>query len=254
MRTIQDAPELDKGDTLGGLARGLAVIEAFNPQRPKASIADIARATGLTRAAARRCLLTLHGLGYAEFDGKFFTLTPRVLRLGGAYLSSTPLPDILQPELEAVREAVHESCSAAILDGPDVIYVARSAARRIMSVSLGVGSRLPAHCTSLGRALLSALPESRLEGFLAQLQPAALSAHTRGAVLAARGAGYALVNEELEPGLRSVAMPVRDMRGRCVAAINIGAHAGRATDEVVESLFLPALRRAAARLAERIPG
>lgn len=243
-----------KGDTLGGLARGLAVIEAFNPQRPKASIAEIARVTGLTRAAARRCLLTLQGLGYAEFDGKFFTLTPRVLRLGGAYLSSTPLPDILQPELEAVREAVHESCSAAILDGPDVIYVARSAARRIMSVSLGVGSRLPAHCTSLGRALLSALPESRLEAFLTQVQPVPLAEHTRSAVLAARAAGFALVNEELEPGLRSVAMPVRDMRGRCVAAINIGAHAGRATDEAVEEQFLPALRRAVARLAERIPG
>ncbi|MFC7554490.1 IclR family transcriptional regulator C-terminal domain-containing protein [Pseudoroseomonas wenyumeiae] len=152
-----------------------------------------------------------------------------------------------------MREAVHESCSAAILDGPDVIYVARSAARRIMSVSLGVGSRLPAHCTSLGRALLSMLPEARLEAFLANLPPEA-AGHTRAAVLAARAAGYALVNEELEPGLRSVAMPVRDMRGRCVAAINIGAHAGRATDEVVETLFLPALRRAVARLGERIPG
>jgi IclR family pca regulon transcriptional regulator len=245
--------ELDKADTLGGLARGLAVIEAFSPQRPRASIADVARATGLTRAAARRCLLTLQGLGYAEFDGKFFSLTPRVLRLGGAYLSSTALPDILQPELEAVREAVHESCSAAILDGPDVIYVARSAARRIMSVSLGVGSRLPAHCTSLGRALLSMQSEARLDSFLGALPPE-VAKHTRAAVLAAREAGYALVNEELEPGLRSVAMPVRDMRGRCVAAINIGAHAGRATDDLVEGAFLPALRRAVARLAERIPG
>ncbi len=253
MRTHAEPSGIDKADTLGGLARGLAVIEAFNPQRPKASIADIARATGLTRAAARRCLLTLQELGYAEFDGKFFNLTPRVLRLGGAYLSSTPLPDILQPELEAVREAVHESCSAAILDGPDVIYVARSAANRIMSVSLGVGSRLPAHCTSLGRALLSSLSESRLDAFLAQLPPA-VAEHTRAAVQATRAAGYALVNEELEPGLRSVAMPVRDMRGRCVAAINIGAHAGRATDTVVEHQFLPALRRAVARLAERIPG
>ena len=134
------------------------------------------------------------------------------------------------------------------------LYAACDAARRIMSVSLGVGSRLPAHCTSLGRALLSALPESRLEAFLAQLQPAPLAEHTRGAVQAARTAGYALVNEELEPGLRSVAMPVRDMRGRCVAATNIGAHAGRATDAVVEGLFLPALRRAVARLKERIPG
>ncbi|MBO1076551.1 IclR family transcriptional regulator domain-containing protein [Roseomonas marmotae] len=249
MRTLPEKPE-----TIGSLARGLSVIEAFSPLRPKASIADIARATGLTRAAARRCLLTLQELGYAEFDGKFFTLTPRVLRLGGAYLSSTPLPEILQPELEAVREAVQESCSAAILDGPDVIYVARSAARRIMSVSLGVGSRLPAHCTSLGRALLSTLPEARLEAFLARLPPGTATEHTRAAVATARAAGYALVNEELEPGLRSVAMPVRDMRGRCVAAINIGAHAGRATDEVVEELFLPALRRAVARLAERIPG
>ena len=243
----------ESGDTLGGLARGLAVIEAFNPQRPRATIADIARATGLTRAAARRCLLTLQGLGYAEFDGKFFTLTPRVLRLGGAYLSSTALPDILQPELEAVREATHESCSAAILDGPDVIYVARSAAQRIMSVSLGVGSRLPAHCTSLGRAVLSTWGDARLDAFLATV-PDGAAAHTRAAVLAARAAGHALVNEELEPGLRSVAMPVRDMRGRCVAAINIGAHAGRATDAVLEQLYLPALRLAVQRLAQRIPG
>ena len=241
----------DKADTLGGLARGLAVIESFNPQQPRATIADVARATGLTRAAARRCLLTLQELGYAGFDGKFFTLTPRVLRLGGAYLTSTPLPDILQPELEAVREATHESCSAAILDGPDVIYVARSAANRIMSISLGVGSRLPAHCTSLGRALLSTLGEARLEAFLATLPD---PGHTRAAVLAARTAGYALVNEELEPGLRSVAMPVRDMRGQCVAAINIGAHAGRATDAVVQEQFVPALRRAVQRLAQRIPG
>jgi IclR family pca regulon transcriptional regulator len=252
MRTHLDAEPLDKADTLGGLARGLSVIEAFSPRRPKASIADIARATGLTRAAARRCLLTLQGLGYAEFDGKFFTLTPRVLRLGGAYLSSAALPEILQPELEAVREATHESCSAAILDGPDVIYVARSSAQRIMSVSLGVGSRLPAYCTSLGRALLSALPESRLEAFLSVLGPQA--EHTRAAIIATRANGFALVNEELEAGLRSIAMPVRDMRGRCVAAINIGAHAGRATDAVVEEQFLPALRRAVARLAERIPG
>ncbi len=238
---------------MGGLARGLAVIEAFSPQRPRATIAEIARAAGLTRAAARRCLLTLQGLGYAEFDGKFFALTPRVLRLGGAYLSSAPLPELLQPELEAVREATEESCSAAILDGADVIYVARSAARRIMSVSLGVGSRLPAHCTSLGRALLSTLGEARLDAFLATL-PQDIAAHTRAAVLAARAAGYALVNEELEPGLCSVAMPVRDMRGRCVAAINIGAHAGRSTDAVVEGLFVPALRQAVARLGQRIPG
>ncbi|MDQ1080201.1 IclR family transcriptional regulator C-terminal domain-containing protein [Pseudoroseomonas cervicalis] len=248
-------------DLLGGLSRGLAVIEAFDATRPRASIADIARATGLTRAAARRCLLTLAELGYAEGDGRHYWLTPRVLRLGGAWLSSATLPELLQPQLDAVREATGESCSAAILDGTEVVYVARAAARRIMSISLGVGSRLPAHCTALGRALLSALPEGALEQHIAALTPEALTSHTRtsragirAAIAEARAQGYALVDEELEIGLRSLAVPVRDQRGRCVAAINIGVQTARAPEPVLQERLLPALLAAAAELRRVIPG
>lgn len=255
------AQKPDPRDLLGGLSRGLAVIEAFDHGRPRASIAEIARATGLTRASARRCLLTLVALGYAESDGRGFRLTPRVLRLGGAWLSSASLPELLQPQLEAVREATGESCSAAILDGAEVVYVARASTRRIMSVSLSVGSRLPAHCTALGRALLSALPEGSMEQLLAGLTPEALTAHTRttrpairAAVAEARARGYALVEEELELGLRSLAVPVRDQRGRCVAAMNIGVQTARASDAVVEQKLLPALLAAAAELRRTIPG
>ncbi|MCQ4159634.1 helix-turn-helix domain-containing protein [Roseomonas sp. GC11] len=248
-------------DLLGGLSRGLAVIEAFDASRPRATIAEIARATGLTRAAARRCLLTLSALGYAEGDGRSYWLTPRVLRLGGAWLSSATLPELLQPQLDAVREATGESCSAAILDGTEVVYVARAAARRIMSITLGVGSRLPAHCTALGRALLSALPEGALEQHITSLTPEALTSHTRtsraeirAAVREARAQGYALVDEELEIGLRSLAVPVRDQRGRCVAAINIGVQTARGSDEVMRTLLLPALLQASQELRKVIPG
>ncbi|PWC29790.1 IclR family transcriptional regulator domain-containing protein [Teichococcus aestuarii] len=253
-------------DLLGGLSRGLAVIEAFHALpgqagEGRASIAEIARATGMTRAAARRCLLTLVSLGYAEADGRGFALTPRVLRLGGAWLASATLPEQLQPQLDAVREATGESCSAAILDGAEVVYIARAAAARIASVALGVGSRLPAHCTALGRALLSAQPEPLVDQFVARLAPAALTAHTRttrsairAAIREARAHGYALVDEELEIGLRSVAVPVRDQRGRCVAAINIGVRTARAPDEVLRERLLPALLHAAAELRRTIPG
>lgn len=247
----------DPRDLLGGLSRGLAVIEAFDAGRRRASIAEIARATGLTRAAARRCLLTLVALGYAESDGRGFRLTPRVLRLGGAWLASASLPELLQPQLEAVREATGESCSAAILDGTDVVYVARASARSILAATLSVGSRLPAHCTALGRVLLGALPEGALEQLLAGLTPEALTAHTRttrtairAAVAAARAQGYALVEEELELGLRSLAVPVRDQRGRCVAAINIGLRTSRASDAVVRGQLLDA----AAALRRTLPG
>ncbi|MBI0433272.1 IclR family transcriptional regulator C-terminal domain-containing protein [Roseomonas sp. KE0001] len=247
-------------DLLGGLSRGLRVIEAF-AGRPRASIAELARDTGLSRAATRRCLLTLAELGYAETDGRHFCLTPRVLRLGGAWLASATLPDLLMPQLEAVREATGESCSAAILDGAEVVYIARAAAQRIMPVSLGVGSRLPAHCTALGRALLSALPEGVMEHLLAGLTPAALTEHTRtsreeirAAVAAARRQGFAMVEEELQLGLRSLAVPVRDQRGRCVAAINIGQRTSRGEAGAVCQRLLPPLLAAAAELRRTIPG
>ncbi|MFC3123966.1 IclR family transcriptional regulator C-terminal domain-containing protein [Pseudoroseomonas globiformis] len=248
-------------DLLGGLSRGLAIIEAFGTLRRGATIADLARTAGMTRAAARRCLLTLVSLGYAETDGKHYELSPRALRLGGAWLASATLPGLIQPQLEAVREATGESCSAAVLDGADVVYIARASARSIMAVTLAVGSRLPAHCTALGRALLSALPQGALEAHIAALTPEALTTHTRTtpdaireAVAQARTQGYAVVDEELALGLRSVAVPVRDGRGRCVAAMNIGARTTRAGNAVLSERLLPALRSAAVALRDSIPG
>lgn len=149
-------------DFVSGFARGLKVIEAFEEAQPKMSIADIARSTGLDRATARRCLLTLSELGYADYDGKFFSLTPKILRLGHAYLSATPLTHIVQPFLDQLSDQVGQSASVSVLDGTEIVYVARASQKRVMSINLMPGSRLPAYCASMGRVLLSALaPEER---------------------------------------------------------------------------------------------
>src|SRR4051812_3699738 len=145
-------------DYMAGLGKGLAVIACFDERHRRLTIAEVAAMARLSRAAARRCLLTLERLGFASFDGRFFGLTPRILRLGYAYLASAELPQIIQPFLEQVSARIQESCSASILDGEEVLYIARSAKRRIMSVDLAVGSRLPAYCTSMGRVMLAALP------------------------------------------------------------------------------------------------
>lgn len=257
---MQDATPPLSRDIIGGLAKGLAVLEAFSSTHPRATIADIARATGQSRAAARRCLITLTECGYARFDGKFYSLTPRVLGLGGAWLATTPLPEILQPALEQVREETGESCSAAILDGGEVIYIARAPTRRVMSITLGVGSRLPAWCTSLGRVLLAQLPEVELDARLASLQPQPLTPRTltdrnaiRDAVIQARMQGHAVVDGEMEPGLRAIAVPVFNRTGQAVAAINIGTDPLRAPLSVLSDAYFPALRRAAASLRGALP-
>ena len=144
-------------DTMGGLAKGLAVIETFTADHPRQSIAEVSAASGLDRATARRCLLTLAHLGYADYDGKFFTLTPRVLRLGTACLATMPLPQMVQPWLDKLSETLGESSSVSILDGDEIVYIARASQRKVMSISLMPGSRLPAFCTSMGRVLLAAL-------------------------------------------------------------------------------------------------
>ena len=151
---------LNKTDMIASLAKGLSVLECFGAERPRLAIAEVAEATGLDRATARRCLLTLHSLGYADYDGKYFTLTPRVLRLGMGALASMPLPQIVQPWLDQLSEQIGQSVSVSILDGTDIVYVARAAQRRVMSIGLTPGSRLPAHSTSMGRVLLAAMPES----------------------------------------------------------------------------------------------
>jgi IclR family transcriptional regulator, pca regulon regulatory protein len=243
--TVQDR------DVVNGLENGLAIIEAFGPERPRLSLSEAAAATGLTRAAARRYLLTLMKLGYASFDGKFFSLTPRILRLGYAYLSASPLSARVQPFLEQISRTTGESSSAAILDGEEVVYIARSATKRIMSIALTVGSRLPAYCTSLGRAILAYDDPARVEAYLETAKMKPLTAKTKATPKAVREAlkevrrtGFALVDEELEEGLRSIAMPVFDSRERPVCAINVSVQAGRFSAEATIERLVPALREA----------
>jgi IclR family pca regulon transcriptional regulator len=221
-----------ESDFVSGFARGLKVIEAFGEARPKLTIAEAAKLTELDRATVRRCLLTLADLGYADYDGKFFALTPKVLRLGHAYLSATPLPLVIQPYLDQLSEKAGQSASASVLDGTEIVYIARAAQKRVMSINLSPGSRLPAYCASMGRALLASLPEAEARSILdrselkantpvTKTDPDALMEELR----LVRSQGYAVIDQELELGLCSIAVPVENDRGRVVAAINIGAPA-----------------------------
>ncbi len=224
--------ELKQTDFLGSLAKGLSVIEAFSMERPRLSISDVASDTGLDRATARRCLLTLAGLGYADYDGKYFRLTPRVLRLGTACLATMPLPNIVQPWLDALSGEIGQSTSVSILDGWEIVYVARAAQQRVMSISLMPGSRLPAYCTSMGRVLLASLPEAEARAVLRKRKPERRTERTvtdMDAILAiiasVRRNGFAIIDQEIELGLRSIAVPLFDARGRTVAALNVGVSA-----------------------------
>lgn len=233
-------------------ARGLRVIRAFGGGRESMTLAEIARVTDLPRATVRRSLFTLAQLGYVADDGRQFRLTPKILSLGYAYLSSTPLPRIILPALEMVSEQLSESCSAAILDGPDIVYVARSATKRIMSVGLAVGSRLPAYCTSLGRVLLAHEPVERQQSILATSTLKPLTPKTvtdPEGLLAIYGEvaklGYAYVDEELELGLRSIAVPVTNATGHVVAAINVSTQASRVSEDIMCNTMRLALVKAA---------
>lgn len=240
------------GSFLQGLERGLAVIRAFGADAPSLTLSEVARAVGLTPATARRILLTLEELGYVRSDGRRFALTPRVLALGWAYLSSLDLGEIAGPFMEEVSAATRESCSMATLDLPDIVYVARVPTSRIMTVALGVGARLPAYATSMGRVLLAGLPPVELDRYLDELEPEALTDRTltsiedlRAVIAEAGKAGYAVVDQELEQGLRSIAVPVVDGRGKAIAALNVSAHTSRATAAALRTDVLPRLREAA---------
>jgi len=235
-------------DFVLSLARGLRVIEAFQEQRDGLTVSEVAEKTGLSRAAARRLLLTLESLGYAERAGSSFRLTSRILRLGFSFVTSNSLAVLAAPLLQQLSAQIHESCSVSILDGDQVVYLARAAAKRVMTIDLGVGSRLPAYCTSMGRVLLAALPEEELEHYLARAELQALTAKTIAdpARLAetlrqVRADGYALVDEELELGLRSIAVPVTSQTGKVVAAMNSGVSAARVSLEELRARILPAL-------------
>ncbi|GAB7105830.1 IclR family transcriptional regulator C-terminal domain-containing protein [Streptomyces phaeofaciens JCM 4814] len=235
--------------------RGLAVIRCFDADHPARTLSDVARACDLTRAAARRLLLTLTDLGYVHCDGRLFRLTPRVLELGYAYLAGLTLPQLAQPHLEQLVAEVKESSSLCVLDGDDVVYLARVPTRRIMSATITVGTRFPAPVTSVGRVMLADLPDDELDTRLARARPRPHTTRTlvtaealRAELLRVRRQGYALVDQELEEGLRSVAAPVRDRGGAVVAGVNIAVHAGRTSVESVRQDLLPPLLAAVARI------
>jgi IclR family pca regulon transcriptional regulator len=248
-------------DHVQSLERGLAVIRAFDADHRELGLSDVARATGLTRAAARRFLLTLVKLDYMTFSDGRFALRPRVLELGYAYLSSLSLPEIAQPYMESLVAQVNESSSISVLDDTDIVYVARVPTRRIMSITLSVGTRLPAYATSMGRVLLASLPDEELEERLGRIELRPLSSRTvkdretlRWLLEGVREQDYAAVDEELEEGLRSLAVPIRDASGTVLAALNVSVHASRASMTVLRRDFLPPARRAAAAIEGDLHG
>jgi IclR family transcriptional regulator, pca regulon regulatory protein len=248
-------------DFVQSLERGLKVIRAFDSEHRELALSDVARATGLTRAAARRFLLTLVKLGYTNVSEGRFSLTPRVLELGYAYLSSLTLPEVAQPHMEALVAKVNESSSICVLDGTDIVYVARVPTRRIMSITLSVGTRLPAYATSMGRVLLASLPDDELRERLSSIELRPLSARTvrdKPTLLkllqAAREQGYAAVDEELEEGLRSLAVPIRDASGSVLAALNVSVHASRTSMDALQRDFLPPALQAAAAIEADLRG
>ncbi|WP_016931564.1 IclR family transcriptional regulator domain-containing protein [Rhodococcus sp. R1101] len=235
-------------DYVQSLARGLSVIKAFGAHTQRQSLSDVARATGLTRATARRFLLTLIELGYVHTDGSQFWLTPRVLELGYSYLSALTLPEVARPHLESLAEKVKESTSVSVLDGDDVVYVARVPVSRIMTVTITLGTRFPAYATSMGRVLLAGLTDDEFEAYLARADLAPITGNTvttaeelRAEIATVRRNGYCVVDQELEEGLRSLAAPIRDASGTVVASVNLSTHAARYRMEIVHDELVPAL-------------
>jgi IclR family pca regulon transcriptional regulator len=229
-------------DFVQSLDRGLAVIRAFGPDRERLSLSEVARATGLTRAAARRFLLTLVKLGYVRSDGREFSLRPRVLELGYAYLSGLALPEVAEPHLEELSAKLHESSSISVLDGHQIIYVARVATKRIMTVAISVGTRFPAFAASMGRVLLAGLSDAFTE------QTVTDPAQLREIMHEVGRQGYSIVDQELEEGLRAIAAPIRDSEGTVTAAINVSAHASRHSRDAMLNQLLPALLETAAQI------
>jgi len=241
-------------DFVQSLDRGLAVIRAFGPDRERLSLSEVARATGLTRAAARRFLLTLVKLGYVRNDGREFSLRPRVLELGYAYLSGLALPEVAAPHMEELVARLHESSSISVLDGHQIVYVVRVPTKRIMTVAISVGTRFPAYATSMGRVLLAQLADDEFEQYLTEATFERLTSRTvtnparlRTIVRDAKRQGYAIVDQELEEGLRAVAAPIR---GADVgsAAINVSAHASRVSMGAMRGQILPALLETARQI------
>ncbi|TNC45254.1 IclR family transcriptional regulator domain-containing protein [Mumia zhuanghuii] len=237
------------------LQRGLAVIRAFDAEHARMTLSEVAKQTGLTRATARRFLHTLVSLGYTDTDGREFWLRPRVLELGYAYLSSTSLPDIATPHLKHLTDTVDESSSVSMLDGTDIVYVARVPTRRLMTVAISVGTRFPAYATSMGRVLLAGLDRDERDRVLdaaelVALTPGTITSRARLDEVLDRVAaqGWALVDQELEVGLRSIAAPIHDAHGTVIAAANISMSATQGTVAEAQEHLLPPLLETASQI------
>ncbi len=251
------APIEPRREFVRSIERTFLVLKAFSSGPEALTIADVARRAGLSRAVSRRFLFTLAELGYIAIADGTFRLTPRVLQFGYNFLATMTLPDLAQPIIEDVSAKVHESSSLSVLDGPDVVYVARVPAKRIMTIALAVGARLPAYPTSMGRVLLADLTPAALDAYLASTPLKRLTARTvtdpgelRRILAQVRERGWALVDQEIEVGVRSVAAPIRDRGGRTVAALNISAHPSRVTLKEMRARHLPLVVDTAARISE----
>jgi IclR family pca regulon transcriptional regulator len=244
---------------LEALARGLRVIQTFGRDHRQLSLSDIARLVDLPRASVRRTLHTLIHLGFAETDGRMFRLTPRVLTLASAYLLSNPISTILQPALERLSAEIGEASSAAVLDGDDVVMIAHASPPRVLQLSAQVGLRLPAVSSSLGRVILADMTDGEIDAFLARVRPKQLTPHSvtdknelRRRILKARNDGYALADQEVELGFRSIAVALRRLDGKVIGALNIGVHSERGPVSVMRSQFLPKLRALADELQQQL--
>jgi len=254
--------ETEKGgrNFVSALARGLTVMRAFADQDSRLTLSDVARLVNLPRATVRRCLITLEALGYVETSGRYFSLSAQVLTLAQAYLSSSPMPRVAQGFLEHVSERLGESCSLSILHNDEAIYVARSTKKRIGSLHRDVGTHLPAHCTSMGRVLLAALPEPERERFLKKPHErftpfTIVDAGELGETLEkVKRNGYSLVDQELEIDLRSIAIPILNAAGRTVAAMNVSARASEKSKKELLDKFLPVLRDASVKIRPLLIG
>lgn len=240
---------------MGGLAKGLAIIEAFSPASPRMTVAEAARLANVTRPAARRCLLTLVDLGYLSHDGKFFSPLPRMLRLGGAYLSTSSIAQIAQPLLAAARDELQESVSLAVLDDGQSVFVGRAEAIRIVSTGAKLGGRLPAYCSATGRVLLSQKTNAEIERVISALPMTKLTSRTinepeevLGAIRRVNSDGYALSDEELELGMRAIAVPVRNRQGSIEAALSVSVSSARVSVNELTGRFLTVLLRVAERI------
>ncbi|HJW12055.1 MAG TPA: IclR family transcriptional regulator C-terminal domain-containing protein [Albitalea sp.] len=244
-----------KRDLIAGLEKGLAVIAAFDQGRPRMTMSEVAALCGLTRAAARRYLITLEYLGYVTSDRKMYSLSPKVLRLGQSYMHSARLPRVVQPELHRLAHEVKEASAAGVLDGNDVICIAATSAGRVVSTTLQAGTLVPAYCTANGRVLLASRPQAEVDAWLATQTLAPLTPHTitsterlRAEIARVRAQGYAAVDQEMETGMRTISVPLKNYRGEVLAALNVCAHAARVSMGKLVDECLPALLHAQASL------